>query len=408
MRILHTSDWHLGHRLYGRNRYDEFAAYLNWLVDYIAEQEIELLLVAGDIFDTTTPGNRALELYYRFLHRISNSPCRAVVIIAGNHDSPTLLEAPKDLLKQFDVHVTGTPATEPRDQVVYIPGLQGDDLLVCAVPFLRDRDIRLAGAGESQEEKAARMEKEIERHYQQVYAAAMEIREERGKPLPVIGMGHLFMTGAKTVDGDGVRDVYVGGLQQTFGGRFPEGMTYFALGHLHLAQRVGGGETIRYSGAPLPMGFNEARKAKVMLQVECDREKLQVHEVPVPAFRELHILKGELPELLLEIAQLKEQGSTAWLEIRHQGVMEAGALRQQLYDAVDDSDMSLLRIRTSLHLKTALAQEYEAQSLDDLSVDEVFERCLQSVDLGDDERIELRDCFQEILSSMHMQDRRSE
>ena len=151
MRILHTSDWHLGHRLYGRSRYEEFAGFLDWLAAYIAEHAVEVLLVAGDIFDTTTPGNRTLELYYRFLHHVSRGPCRAVVIIAGNHDSPTLLEAPKDLLRQFQVHVTGVPAVDPKDQVVYIPGQGDDGLLVCSVPFLRDRDIRLAGAGESQE-----------------------------------------------------------------------------------------------------------------------------------------------------------------------------------------------------------------------------------------------------------------
>jgi exonuclease SbcD len=108
MRLLHTSDWHLGHRFHGRIRHEEQACFLDWLLEQIEQQAVGVLLVAGDIFDTTTPGSRAQGLYYRFLHRLAASPCRHVVIIAGNHDSPSLLEAPRELLRQLDIHVVGT------------------------------------------------------------------------------------------------------------------------------------------------------------------------------------------------------------------------------------------------------------------------------------------------------------
>ena len=101
MKILHTSDWHLGRSLYGRKRYDEFSAFLDWLVDTIQTESINALLIAGDIFDTSTPSNRAQGLYYRFLCKIAASNCRHILIVAGNHDSPSFLNAPKELLKAF-------------------------------------------------------------------------------------------------------------------------------------------------------------------------------------------------------------------------------------------------------------------------------------------------------------------
>ena len=154
MRILHTSDWHIGRTLCGRKRYDEFEMFLDWLIDTIQREQVDILLVAGDIFDTSSPSNRAQELYYRFLCRAAASSCRHVVIIAGNHDSPSFLNAPKELLRAINVHVVGAAAENREDEVFVLT--QGDgtpELIVCAVPYLRDRDIRIAEAGESVEDK---------------------------------------------------------------------------------------------------------------------------------------------------------------------------------------------------------------------------------------------------------------
>jgi len=98
MKILHTSDWHIGRTLYGRKRYEEFEAFLVWLAGTIIQEQVDVLLVAGDVFDTSAPSNRAQELYYRFLCRIAASSCRHVVVTAGNHDSPSFLNAPRELL----------------------------------------------------------------------------------------------------------------------------------------------------------------------------------------------------------------------------------------------------------------------------------------------------------------------
>ncbi|WP_028583708.1 exonuclease SbcCD subunit D C-terminal domain-containing protein [Desulfogranum mediterraneum] len=409
MRFIHTSDWHIGQRLYGQKRYQEFERFLDWLADYIEAEAIEALLVSGDIFDTATPGNRAQALYYGFLHRLASTSCGQVVIIAGNHDSPTLLEAPSQLLRQFNIQVIGSPEKEPADQVFLLRD-QNDDpaMIVCAIPFLRDRDIRTAQAGEDLETKAANLRHEIQAHYQRVCAAALDLRRQNEAPLPIVAMGHLFTSGGTTVEGDGVRELYIGGLGRLDAGSFPAAIDYLALGHLHSSQRVGGQEHLRYSGAPLAMGFNEAGQEKVILEVDCTPDKLAITPVAVPCFQELRVLHGELSQLLDRIAQLRLEKSSAWLELRHQGQLESGLLREQLLEAVEGSELRILAIRTASPNLGSLCQQQSDESLDELSVEEVFERCLGGTDFPADRCEELRLAFQEIVTSMNQEDRNAE
>src|SRR3989339_1508050 len=212
MKFLHTSDWHLGRSLYGKKRYDEFSAFLDWLAGFIGAQRIDVLLVAGDVFDTGTPSNRAQELYYGFLCRVSASCCRHVVIIAGNHDSPSFLNAPKEILKALQVHVVGAVTEDPEDEILVLKGPSGNpEAVVCAVPYLRDRDIRVAEAGESLEDKNMRLIQGIKTHYAEIAGLAEEKRKPFGD-IPVVALGHLFAAGGKTLEGDGVRELYVGSL----------------------------------------------------------------------------------------------------------------------------------------------------------------------------------------------------
>jgi exonuclease SbcD len=206
MRVLHTSDWHIGRTLYGRKRYEEFEAFMSWLAETIQQNEIDALLVAGDVFDTSAPSNRAQELYYRFLCRVAASSCRHIVVVAGNHDSPSFLNAPKELLKALDVHVVGSSTASPEDEVLVLRNERdAPELIVCAVPYLRDRDIRVAEAGESVEDKERKLIDGIRTHYAAVAALAEQKREELGADIPIVGTGHLFTAGGQTVDGDGVR-----------------------------------------------------------------------------------------------------------------------------------------------------------------------------------------------------------
>ncbi|MES1964688.1 exonuclease SbcCD subunit D C-terminal domain-containing protein [Psychrobacter sp. AH5] len=271
--VLHTSDWHLGRRLYGRMRYAEFEAFLVWLKKTISAQQVDVLIVAGDIFDTMTPSNRAQALYYEFLGNVSSLCCQHIVIVAGNHDSPTFLDAPSQVLKFLNVHVIGTACEDLSDEVLVLGDSDGDPhCIVAAVPYLRDRDVRSSSAGESADNKDANVVKGIQSHYDRVASLAKQqqtsLSKQHQRYIPIIATGHLFAAGSKTTDDDGVRDLYVGNLGKISADMFDNCFDYVALGHLHVPQRVGGREHIRYSGSPMPMGFGEAKQQKQVLLVQ--------------------------------------------------------------------------------------------------------------------------------------------
>lgn len=405
MRFIHTSDWHIGHRLYGKNRLSEFARFLDWLAEYIEQHPIDALLVAGDIFDTTTPGNKSLKLYYQFLHRISTGACRNVVIIGGNHDSPTLLEAPRQLLSQFNVHVIGAPSTEPNDQVIPLYNASGEiGMVVCAAPFLRDRDIRTAAPGEHLEEKSQKLQQGILDHYQRLCSAGKAFIKQQKKLIPLVAMGHLLTTGASTRTGDGVRELYIGGLGRLEADLFPSDIDYFALGHIHLAQKIGGKSHIRYCGAPLPMGFNEAGQRKIILDVQLNDNEFEVEPITVPVFQRLEVVEGDLSKLLTELAKLVQQDADIWLEVRCTENIEAGRLREQLFSATENTRLEILLTRTTHTASHSLCSKELTESLDDLGIDEVFDRRLTLTDYSSEQCDNLRLAFQEIVTGLQQED----
>lgn len=405
MRLLHTSDWHLGHRFHGRIRHEEQARFLDWLLEQINLHSVEALLVAGDVFDTSTPGSRAQGLYYRFLHRLAASECRHVVIIGGNHDSPSLLEAPRELLRQLDIHVVGMIDDRPEKEILLLRDNGGrPELLVCAVPFLRDRDIRLAGVAETLEEKGRQLREGIRNHYHRICDQAEQMRREIYTDLPLVALGHLFVAGGRTREGDGVRELSIGGLDRIEGTSFPESIDYLALGHLHIGQVVAGNPTRRYSGAPLPMSFSEAGQSKQVLLLTSQGRAFSAEPLSVPLFQPLASLHGDLPALLDAIGTLKTADLPYWLELQYEGEALLPNLREQLTEAVADSSLSILRIRNTRIFDYALQQSRETETLDELSVAEVFERCLESNQVEESQRQALRQTFAELTRSLTQQE----
>jgi len=409
MKILHTSDWHLGRTLYGRKRYQEFEAFLNWLAKTINHEQVDALIVAGDVFDTSTPSNRAQELYYRFLCHIATSTCRHVVVIAGNHDSPSFLNAPRELLKALNVHVIGSVTENSEDEILLLRNHDGfPELIVCAVPYLRDRDIRVAEAGESIEDKEHKLIEGIRSHYSEVAEMAERKRKELNAQIPVIAMGHLFAAGGQTVDGDGVRELYVGSLAHVTAGIFPENLNYLALGHLHIPQKVNGSEIMRYSGSPLPMGFGEAKQHKSVCLVEFHSTTAAVRLIDVPVFQKLERIKGDWDGISSRILELSAIDSQAWIEVVYEGDEVIGDLRERLDTAIADTEMEILRIKNNRIIDRVLGQIHDEETLDDLNVDDVFERCLAVHEVPEEQRPELLRAYHETLSSLYEDDTRAE
>lgn len=408
MNILHTSDWHLGKMLEKQKRYEEFSLFLDWLLEIIVHHEIDILLISGDIFDTTTPNNQSQKLYYNFLSRLSQTPCHHTVIIGGNHDSPTFINAPKSLLESFQVHVVGVKGETEAEEVITLFHEGVPEAIVCAVPYLRDRDIRSVEAGESVDEKNMKMVEGLKAHYEEVCSLAEEKRSylmQQGYPsVPILGMGHLFVAGGITVEGDGVRELSVGGLNQLGTDMFPPAFDYLALGHLHVPQKVGGKEHIRYSGSPIPMGFGEAKQQKIVIKVSFDGLKSTLEELPVPRFQDLVRISGSLEEITQAIERLKKEQSKAYLEIESTGLEGSVSLREHIDTLLDDSFMTLIALKNKRVRDLALASMKEPESLEELSTREVFTRCLQLNEIPLDQQKQFLASFDEIVQTLHEHD----
>lgn len=354
--ILHTSDWHLGRRLYGRMRYEEFEAFLSWLQETISAQKVDVLIVAGDIFDTMTPSNRAQALYYEFLGKVSKLCCEHIVIVAGNHDSPTFLDAPSQVLKFLNVHVIGTACDDLNDEVLVLDAIDGTPhCIIAAVPYLRDRDVRGSHAGESADSKDANVIKGIRAHYDEVASIAKARQEHLSnahqRHIPIIATGHLFAAGSKTTEDDGVRDLYVGSLGQISADMFDDGFDYVALGHLHVPQRVGGCEHIRYSGSPIAMGFGEAKQQKQVLLVEFGEvEKSLSDESTIlqPANTTSKVEKVakkaviQTPEFMDDLFGFVEQEESAAINVNEEPFTQSKAM--QLDSTFTTSDLTSQRL----------------------------------------------------------------
>ncbi|MDE0309750.1 MAG: exonuclease SbcCD subunit D C-terminal domain-containing protein [Acidiferrobacterales bacterium] len=406
IKFLHTSDWHIGRTLYGKRRFAEFENFFAWLVETVKENSIDVLLVAGDIFDNATPSNRAQEIYYDLLHQAAASKCRHIVIIGGNHDSPTFLDAPKSLLKSLNVHVVGsiTPDT-PEDEVLVLSDEQNlPEAIVCAVPYLRDRDIRTAIPGESIKDKGKNLIEGIRRHYQRVGQVAEEKRRTLNVDVPIVGMGHLFAAGGKVEDGDGVRELYVGSLAHVSGGIFPKCFDYVALGHLHIPQRVGQQETIRYCGSPLPMGFGEAGQQKVVCMVEFEGTAPSVTQIEIPVFQELKLLKGNWNDISQGIADLKAAGKNVWLDVVYDSAEVRASLRNDLEQEIDNSKIEILRVKNNRNIGVKPPDLGNEGKLPELEPNEIFKQCLEAHQVPDEQICDLRDAHKEILASIVEQD----
>ena len=402
VRMLHTSDWHLGRALYERKRYEEFQAFLNWLRSVVIEERIDILLIAGDVFDTVSPANRAQELYFSFLRDIVDSCCRHVVVIAGNHDSPSFLEAPRELLAALRVHVVGAAEPDFGKELLVLNSAEGfPQAIVCAVPFLRDRDVRLVGDSEDAEDKTRNLVEGIRKHYAQIAEKAAALKQQ-SPAVPIIGMGHLLATGGKTLEGDGVRELYIGSLGTVGADVFPETFKYVALGHLHIPQLVGGQERIRYSGSPLAMGFGEAGQQKQIVLVEftADGSVGSIVSRAVPVFQRLQRIRGDMDFIRDSITQLIDSGESIWLEIEYTGSSLGVEVRDLVAQMVDGTAVEVLRIRNQRIVEQVLHRAHDEELLENLDVYEVFSRCLDTHQVESVERQELIALYNEILLSM--------
>lgn len=407
MKILHTSDWHLGNRWKDKSRDDEFESFLDWLLGVMANKKVDTLLVSGDIFDNATPSDSMVKKLHQFISLADSTGCKNIILTGGNHDGVSQLEASAPLLERHHAHLVSSLKLEnAKDCLIEITDSAGKvQGLVCAVPFLRVKDVTVNVPEDDYQLSYIR-------GVEQVYATVAKLAEEwktEHPALPIICMGHLPVQGARPTDSTRSVIGYVDCAEPEI---FPPVFDYVALGHIHKGYSLNEGR-IRYCGSPLAMGIDEAANEHRVVLVETDGATLTAESIPVPVFvsyasrtctnaEELQALEAEL--LQEESPLLRDKNFPALsLELRYTG-----------------NDITSLDLHTKAeewrklpfmrHLSVALIQQNESMevnteqvsTLTDYSPEYIFNIKLNTefTDMADERKKNLLECFRTLLAEI--------
>lgn len=406
MRILHTSDWHLGQHFMGKTRQAEHQQLMDWLLLQVDAHAVDAVLIAGDIFDTGSPPSYARELYSQLVVRLHRAGV-ALLLLGGNHDSVATLGESSSLLACLNSTVVAS-VEDLANQVVVLPlrGGNGDaGCIVCAVPFVRPRDVLQSQAGQSAQDKQQSMQAAIQAHYLAVVALGRarqaELTQQLGRSVPLISTGHLTTVGASS--NESVREIYVGSLEAYPTNAFPPS-DYIALGHIHKAQKVGGFDHIRYCGSPIPLGFDEARQQKEVLLVDLGVDGLTaITALPVPRFQPLVSVSGNLAALVSAITAAATEGTPekpAWMEVTVAEDDYLSDLPARIDAMTQGLPVEVLRVRRQRGTAAASLAGALSETLDELSPDDVFARRMKQEELTPELQLALSQRYRLVVTSL--------
>lgn len=400
MKILHTADWHIGKKLHKQDLAEDFELFIQWLCQTIKEQEVDVLLVSGDVFDLANPSNEAKRQYYQSLLMLKNLGLQ-IIITGGNHDSPAMLNAPKALLNELNVQVFGSLPDNLAEILVPVYNAKKEvELVVAAIPFLRNKDLQSAEIAKNYEERLQNLKKGIA----QYYTNAAELAQANFPEIPCLAMGHLFAHGVSTSESE--RDIQIGNQAAVEATEFGTYFKYVALGHIHKPQQVKAEIPIHYSGSPIPLSFSEREDNKRVLLINTEENYTPI-SIVVPTFRKLIKLKGNLAEIEFQLNELSEHNHLPYfIEIE---VIEEKYNPQIVFmlNAIMDSfqlkGYSILKHRIQFNEQQKklgeIAQPH--QNLNEMKVQDVFEKRLTESDLDAEQKKQLIAHFEVLLQEMN-------
>ncbi|MGY5850026.1 exonuclease SbcCD subunit D C-terminal domain-containing protein [Salegentibacter sp. F14] len=399
MKILHTADWHIGKKLHKHELSQDFEFFIAWLCNFIEKEQVDVLLISGDVFDLANPSSEARKQYFRALMRLRKLDCE-LVITGGNHDSPAMLNAPKDILRALEMHVIGGLPENLEEILIPIKNKEGaTELVIAALPYLRDTDLRSAMEGQTYEDRLEAIRKGI----QKCFNKAAELCQIKYPGLPAIAMGHLFAAGAESSESE--REIQVGNLAAFNALQFGEYFRYIALGHIHKPQKLNSAIPTYYSGSPFPLSFSERKDNKRVLLLNTEKG-WEPENIPVPSFRTLLKISGTLESLELKLSDpgdQKELESLIEVELREDNYDAAKIL--QLDAMVSNFDLEGFKIvkhRVNFKNRIEGASEiYQEQKLEDLTPREVFTELINRQEFNEKNREEILSAFEELLAETY-------
>jgi exonuclease SbcD len=418
IKILHTADWHLGHRLHGVSRVFEHQNFLHWLVRQLQKTRADALLICGDIFDSANPSAQAQSMFYDFLLQAKQCcPQLDIVIIGGNHDSALRLEAPAQLLASFGIRVIGglhsLSHEENKQQIdwqqliVPLTNNKGEIKGLCgAMPFIRNADLSHESCAENATDPLIAGVKSL---YHALYLAMQDYKEEHHlADIVQVFTGHCYMVGSEVSELSERR--ILGGNQHALPANlFAQTIDYVALGHLHKAQQVTytrvdsynnnkNNPHIHYSGSPIPLSFAEQNYRHQIKCITCDNSadnmehSVLVQSINIPRAVNIFSIPNNHYSPLSELAALLDKqnfkprhkaheldSDTPMLEIKILLEKPEPDVRQQVDALLEDKYVRLLKLSLSYSGQGGALAEQQKQVtlLAQLQPQDVFEQCYQ-------------------------------
>ena len=400
MKILHTSDWHIGKQLHKYDLNEDLDLFFEWLIDYIKTENIDVLLVSGDIFDQANPSQTAYKQYYDVLKRLINQDCK-IILTGGNHDSASVLNAPAELLKAFDITVIGG-AIEEIDEMFIEVEKNHEKIIVAAIPFLKDRDLRKSVAGETYATKIEQIKSGLQTYFSNVNDHYNKNHSEE----VFIVMGHLYVQGSELSESE--RDIQIGnqaGVEAHMFGKIPH---YVALGHIHKPQVISREQNIHYCGSPIPLSFSEKEDCKQINVITVENNRIaNVEIIPIPKHRNLITFEGSLQEVENKLNTYSEETTLMSLAEIIVNEETESLERRQAFEALINSkpNAKIEIVKSRLNWKNQFRGASDAFAVGtdvaDVTPMQMFEKKLE-LQSGMENTEELKNAFREILEELKL------
>lgn len=402
MKILHTADWHIGKKLHKQDLLEDFNLFRNWLVELIFNEKIDVLLVSGDIFDLSNPSNEAQKAYYKSLVQLKQTGVK-IIITGGNHDSPSMLNAPKQLLEELEITVIGGLPSDLKETLIPIKNEANETcLVIAAIPYLRNNEIQSDEVAKNYEERVTNLREGIGNHYKTV----AKLAEENYPTIPCIAMGHLFAKGVSTSESE--RDIQIGNQASVEASQFGDYFAYIALGHIHKPQRVNSTTPTFYSGSPIRLSFSEKEDKKRVLIINTNKS-FEPISIEIPCFRKLLQLKGNLSQIKEKLLNLTTESSSYSLK----NLIEIEVVEQkhdpqinfqlnELIENFSNPDFLIVkhRIRFEEEIKKMGSLNDNEKQLKEMKVQEVFNKRLEQTELPKEKKQLLFEALEELINEV--------
>lgn len=399
MKILHTADWHIGKKLHKHELKEDFQLFIDWLSEYIKTNQVNVLLISGDLFDLANPSSEARTQYYKALIKLKQLDCK-IIATGGNHDSSMMLDAPQEILKALDMSVIGGLPANIEDVLIPVYDNQDNiEMIVAAIPYLRDADLRSGISANTYDDRIEAIREGIKN----VFNSAEIICKEKYPGIPVIAMGHLFAAGAESSESE--RDIQIGNQAAFQATQFGEYFNYVALGHIHKPQKVNASIPVHYSGSPFPLSFSERKDEKRILLIDTENG-FEPESILLPNFRQLIRISGNLGELETKLNALQKQSSlTSLIEAElieeNHDAQKVYAFDKLINDFQKDG-FEIVKQRVTFQNRIKGTSEIfgQDQQLQDLKPKEVFMELISTHDYSEDDKNDILSAFDEILEEV--------